>query len=316
MDGPDDGRLMQYLAAFWFWAWKSLSRERTSRAPLWYEDNNLGEHGGYPADFLAKFSDPRWLECSKYLDVYQIGLSTLRRFPDTFLTDTFLPYLRDNGISLALDVEGATWTQLDPGREGLVIAEMAQLQWLSFLNAPVSHISLQSALSKNLPGSKNYDDYPLWHRINDIRSYLWKAKTHFPEAKYGLIDASPTHGMNWRKMYHQLFIVNKIDYLHLDAPYAQYVRGPFDSLSWHEIDQVRRFLRARQVEFGLLLTSQTGSNAAFVADVKVMAREAVKYLGPEVAGIVISWFPYPNETVPMLSDLLTWLGQQVFCDDN
>lgn len=281
---------------------------------FWYEDNNLGKNGGYPTDFLTKFTTQEWQACSEKIDVYQIGLVTLRQFPETFLTEIFLPYLKKHRLALALDVEGATWLHLNPGREALFETERVQIHRLSQLQAPVKYVTLQSVLCKDtLTG----EDYSLAHRIQDIKTYKAMVRRYFPEARVGIIDALPSHGKDWKMLYSKLcstvtarfgnaVFVPIIDYVHLDAPYRGYIQSAWDVLTWYDINRIRKFLNSRQIKFGLLLTSESGkvSSQAFTDDVVQMHHDICKYLGSAVEEVLISWFAYPEVTVPTISTLI------------
>ena len=297
---------MKYIVASLFWYYRNLLWffwKPKSRAQFWYEDNNLGKNGGYPKDFLTKFETPEWEVSSSKINVYQIGLVTLRQFPESFLTQVFVPYLNHYNIAIALDVEGATWMHLNRGREALFALEAAQIARLAELGVPVKYVTLQSPLCKATP---NKEVYILLQRLRDVVEYKKMVRTHFPQAKIGIIDANPSHKRDWYFIYSNLLALTSIDYIHLDAPYSGYVKSAWDALMWYEINKIKTFCRIRDVEFGLLLTSEAGkiSNTAFKADVLQMARESVKYLGMDVTGILISWFAYPDNTVPLISDMI------------
>ena len=295
--GPD--LIMQDLL---YYLYHSLFPVNAKPGLLWYEDNNLGVNGGVPLDMYTKFDEIAWQFVP--IDVYLLHMVVLSNCPATWLTGTLLPFLARGDIALALDAEGATWTQWG-GREAIFTREMKLLERLSLLGIPVRYISLQSALSKRTPDKS---EYPLGKRIYDIKRYIETAWHFHPEACVGLIDAAPTLGMNWRKMYTELLSkVGDLSYLHLDAPY-HHIRGWFD-LSWREINQVAEFVKAQRMDFGLLVTAANQSNAGFVKDVTKMHNEARKMLGYQDT-ILTSWFPCPDNTVPLITDLLNHLKQE------
>lgn len=269
---------------------------------IWYEDNNMGRAGGSPADFTSKFGRSEWLSASAALDVYLVRATVLERLDEGFLRDRLLPWLEQQEISLAIDAAGATWLGHGNRRE-LFDLEMRVLRRLADLGIPVRFISLQSVLSKPLLDG----EYPLEYRLGDIQKYARAASEIHPGARFGLIDAMPVHRGPWRDAYTALHRLDLIDYIHLDVPYERIG----DTISTGAIREVEAFVESRGMDFGILLTTREGgyeSNEAYARGVTASLATHLESCATPSAYILASWFPYPDRTVPVMTDLLQKLA--------
>ena len=266
------------------------------RPQIWYEDNNLGRAGDKPPDFISRFNTPEWQKAAQHIDVYMIRLNVIKKVDDSFLIGTLLPSLQ--GRKLALDVGGATLTQ-QGSRYTLFKHELQQLQRLRDLRIPVSYISLQSPLSKAPRGGT----YTQKKRLHDITDYAAAARRIFPNAAIGIIDATPTHGEDWRTAYHALLATKTVDYIHLDVPYELIGK----TISWEEVLGLEHYIESRGLDFGLLLTTRTGgytSNRAYSSGVRGELYGYMEHCGTPSAYIIAAWFPYPETIVPYVTDLI------------
>ena len=273
---------------------------------FWYEDNNLGVNGGYPADFFTKFNTPEWDEVGKHIDVYLLHMVVLSKTPDSFIINDLLPYLKKHNIKLALDAEGATWTQWG-GRQFLFDREYRLLSRLRQLKVPVDYICLQSSLCKTIPDKSVYS---MQQRLADIKHYQVMAKLFYENVEIGLIDANPTHQRDWEKVYTQVAETVGCDFLLLDSPY-HLVKHVIDALTWYEINQVSDFTKNHGWEFGLLLTTEAGSNTEFITEVETMQLQYNKCI-PTGNSVLTSWFTYPDVTIPLITSLISRLKMRFF----
>lgn len=274
-------------------------------ADLWYEDNNLARAGGTPPDFVRKFDQPASFQrASRHIQVYMVRANVLSKQDDTFLRDTFLPYLERNGIKLAIDAQGATWAQA-PGREQVKDREIHLLERLKRLGGRVDYLSLQSALSKSLQVAGEERPYPMKKRIGDVVSYAKAARAVYQEAEIGIIDALPSLGKSYREPYRQLRdgLAReglKLAFIHLDMPFeypAEHIHGN----SWQKVAEIERYVEALGVRFGFFATSRKAgyqSSRAFHERV-IAALECTTEAGSTPGEFIIaSWFPHPGETIP------------------
>jgi len=276
------------------------------KAQLWYEDNNLGRAGGMPADFTGKFTAPAWQRAAHAIDVYLIRLNVLEQMDDKFLTDTLRPFLKNH--RLAVDAGGATW--LHYGKRRVAFEnDLRQLRRLRKLGITVSDISLQSPLSKPLPGTA----YPLQERLLDVALYSAAARQIYPSARIGIIDALPAHGGDWREAYGDLIATGAVDYIHLDMPWELIGK----KVSWEELRRIEHFVEDQGLDFGLLLTTRRGgehSEKAYARGVEAELTGYQHHCGSPAAYVIASWFPHPARTVPTVTDLITRIAHNLARD--
>jgi len=296
-------RLSAILAAFAFQAFFACA----SAAPaMWYEDNNLGRGGGMPPDFIEKFRQPEaFSQATRHIRVYLLRAIVLDKMDDAFLADLLGPYLRDNGIKLAINAAGATWAQAK-GRRGMIRRDMRVMQRLKQAGIELHYISLQSVLSKTLVRDGKVQEYPMSQRIDDIVAYAKAAREIFPAAEIGIIDALPSHGKDYRAPYRQLKdgMAREglaLSYIHLDMPF-EFPARRINGASWPGVREVERYVEDELgLQFGFFVTSKEGgviSSRAFHD--KVMAALDC-YLGAEGTPrdlVIASWFPHPRTTIP------------------
>jgi hypothetical protein len=292
------------------WLFAALALLLSAASPaadLWYEDNNLGVPAGIPADFAEKFRHPEsWPESRRLIRVYMIRAAVVRQLSDAFIAELMMPLLRRDGIRLALDVTGATWMRL-PGRAELAESDFALLQRLRRLGVSVDFISLQSPLSKDPKREEGMRlDYPLERRVADIVAYVQTAKTIFPDARFGLIDASLAQGKDYEAAYRAVSDALRrsglrLDFVQLDLPYdlvAERRRG----VTWQRARDVETFVRRELgAEFGLICTSRRGgqtSAESWHRDVLAVPREYAAAGGSPDHYLIASWFPHPSPTIP------------------
>jgi len=161
---------------------------------FWYEDNNMNTAGGFPPDFTQMFTDPsQWDNLRDTLSIYLVRGNTLNNIikqeGEDFIKDYFAPVLVGANLSLALDNPPpvSTWP--------------AFYKLLTDNGITVSHVGLQSVLSKPRNGVSPQYNPELSARIlevkNDIKAYHQTA----PDVRYGIIDARPTKGWEYKDAY-------------------------------------------------------------------------------------------------------------------
>lgn len=275
-------------------------------ADVWYEDNNLGTAGGMPPDFVSKFERPEtFAQATRHIRVYMVRANVLAQMDDHFLATRFIPYLKSNGIRLAIDAGGATWMRAS-GRDKVVAMEREVLERLAGLGARVDYVSLQSVLSKPFrPGGKAAD-YPLVWRIEDAVTYAKSVRDIHPAAAIGVIDALPSHGRDYRKPYLMLRDALaaqglRLSYIHLDMP-VEIVMEQRRGITWQTVKAVERYVEDELgVGFGLFATTSKGgrtSGKAFHQGVMAALECHVGANGAPRAFIIASWFAHPQRTVP------------------
>lgn len=274
---------------------------------LWYEDNNMGKAGGYPKDFIEKFEKTeKWKNSLKCIDVYMIRANVLTQFDENFYKKIFKPFLDNYKIKLAIDVGGATWTQYG-NRMRIKEEELNLFKRLKEYNIIPCCIILQSVLDKPLKERDGKEiDYPIDRRIQDIAQYIKDVKKLFPNISVGLIDATPSHGKDYKRNY--LLLVNhlkkenlKLDYILLDTTF-NLLKSRKNNMSWYKAIEIEEFVKKELgLKFGVFVTSRAAgykSNRDFFEDVSTFADCYYSAKGNSDFYIISSWFPYPDQTIP------------------
>jgi hypothetical protein len=224
---------------------------------------------------------------------------------DAFLKKQVLPLLRQSGISIALDVGGATWKGYG-NRDTLVESELRLIERINRLGGDVRYVSLQSILSKKLFDKGVPVDYPMTQRVADAVEYAKLIRQRFPEVRVGIIDALPSHGKDYQTAYLALakaFRENGLvlDHVILDLPY-ELVKDHKLGLTWTKVRQVENFVK-RDVgaRFGLIATSRLAgykSNRDFHHAVLAMLENYSRSGGEPDFYLLASWFPHPDASIP------------------
>ncbi|HBJ34077.1 MAG TPA: hypothetical protein DDZ51_04800 [Planctomycetaceae bacterium] len=294
---------------------------------LWIGDNNLGLAGGIPDDFISRFEEPSsWEHTLRAIDTIYLTENSLRNvengITDSVLQGTIAPVLNAHQVDVAINSGAATWlgyraAMTGRTREQLLVGHFDYIERLQSLGLQVKHVSLQSVLSRRHRDHASWEDYPISDRIDDVAAYARLMRERFPEIRVGVIDALPTHGRDWRRIYSDLASKlesqqTSLSHVHLDAPVD--LVGVSESsgyqLAWSELIQVQRFVQDDLgAKFGLLLTSTSGgatSAAQWRQDIFV--RGMARYheaLGGDAAPqqqpdriIVTAWHEEPRFSVP------------------
>jgi hypothetical protein len=270
---------------------------------VWYEDNNLGRADGMPTDFVDKFRNPKSFEqAARLIDVYLLRTNTMWKLPDDFFTSLFFPFLKEHNIKLALNSGGAYRTQQNARRRAVFRRNIDDLKRLKRLGGQVDYISLQSVLSKGWRSG-----YPMNKRVEDVVIFTKAAREIFPQVEIGIIDALPTHGKDYKEPYRQLVDAMtaaglKLSYIHLDLP-VDVILTKHNGMSWEKLAEIEHYVEDDlKVKLGLITTSRRGgkkASRAFHASV-MKALECYRgyYKGTPADLLIMSWFPYPDKTVP------------------
>jgi len=273
---------------------------------LWYEDNNMGKAGGIPADFFDKFDKPEsFAKASQYIKVYMLSGIILKEkaMDNTFFKRKFIPYLKKNNIKLALNMGGATWTQLG-NRINVAKYEVNQLQRLKRLGVEVSYIGLQSALGTLAHGTDA--DYPMEKRLQDIPAYAKLVHEIYPQAQIGIIVGLTSDPKEYREPFRKAQkamdnIGIPLAYMHLDMPF-HIPKTKMRGVTWQNIRDFETYLENELgINFGIITTSYFGghhSDKEFHDDAIDSMRCYAGFGGTPSVYFLGSWFAHPTATVP------------------
>lgn len=261
-----------------------------------------------PEKFVEKFSQPQsFQQAARYISVYVIPMNVITKLERTrsgpapaFLGDVLLPYLRKNHIKLALETGGVKWME-NQLRAGDFEPSVNLLARLKRLGAEVNYISLQSLLSKR----RNVENYALDRRIQDAVAYAKAVRGIYPNVKIGLIDALPSHGLDYRSPYRKLSDALAhagigLSYIHLDISLEAAFRRRGE-ISWDSIRAVEKYVEGLGVEFGLYAKSRRAGQISS----EMFHRRSIEGLecyagagGTPHDYIIASWFRYPEKAIP------------------
>ncbi|OGA47272.1 MAG: hypothetical protein A3G24_09160 [Betaproteobacteria bacterium RIFCSPLOWO2_12_FULL_62_13] len=283
-------------------------------AGIWYEDNSFARRGGLPEDFVYKFQQPEsWKAARGGLDVYQFRVNMFNRnYPqitDEFLTKHMIPVLKDGRIKVALDTAGP----LLSGCKNRARRIDVEFEWISRIKRAgldVHYVSLQSLLSKPYREGRNVLDCPIAERVKGGIAYAEKFAAVYPNAEFGLIDALPSKGQPYKEAYkytRDMFQSRNIPlkYIHLDLSIEMVWNGN-NGLSWKKVIEVEEYVKKLGLKFGLLFTSrQSGqiSDEAFYKTIVSGLEDYRRAGGAADHYIIISWFPYPRQTVRRVGEV-------------
>lgn len=274
---------------------------------FWYEDNNLRSAGGVPQDFFARYDTPdRWARALEAMDVFYLRQNTFERHlagNETALRKMAVVH-NTHGISLAYDCVGATWAHFKHDfRAPDYSHTLRQVDALIRLGHRVTHIGLQSILSKPTP---NRSDYAMSWRIQDAAVFARQLKTAFPEIRLGVIDALPSKGLEYRTPYADLKAALEAEgqvlgFLDLDMPMS-HPREGIKGNSWKSMAAVGDYVRGKlRTEFGLICTDNVGGFASSVRFRHLVLDGLGQFLsvgGSADHYVLMSWYPFPDQSVP------------------
>jgi len=286
---------------------RRLSLSGVSRTTQrWFEDSNLGDSGGIPPDFFTRldiYMIPSWETSLEAMDVYYMRYATYRNWlktnseAKTRMAEVFNQY----GIKVALDDTGATWAHAKnnyntPNYQASINA----LQDLTDHGWNMCAVGLQSILAKPWRDGP----YDMKWRILDIVEYIKQVKPHFPDLEYGVIDALPAKGLEYKS--HYIALKNALaaegltlDFIEQDFPIDFAITG---SRTYEEMVDAEHFVRhAMDWKAGLYLTSQRGgttSDELWRSDV-ISGLEQYLASGAAPERITLAaWYPHPVYTAP------------------
>lgn len=289
-----------------FWAAAAL-------AAVWYEDNSFARKGGLPEDFIYKFEHPEsWKTARSNLSVYQFRVNMFNRnYPqitDEFIVKNMIPVLKEAGIRVALDTAGPLLSGCRD-RAGRIDMEFEWISRIKRLGLDVHYVSLQSVLSKPHRHGGEEFDCPLADRVSGAIAYARRFASVYPNAEFGLIDALPSKGLPYREAYkyaRDMFRSENLPlrYIHLDLS-VDMVWSGVNGLNWQKVIEVERYVKKLGLQFGLLLTSRKSgqiSDEAFYKTIVAGFEEYRRAGGAADHYVIISWFPYPKQTVRRIGD--------------
>jgi len=276
---------------------------------IWFEDTNGGKSGNIPKDYVAKFIKTEdWDHTLSCVNTIMIRTGALILLGEKFIENVLKPFLYKTKKNLALDVVGATWTYASIRRIEFRQKELELLEKLKFLGIKPCCIIFQSALSKPLRKGKTGEviHYPLERRIEDVIEYMKLTKAIFPNIKFGLIDALPTKGEDYKTVYNKLFQRLKeenlkMDYIILDAPFSTILKIHGNRV-YNLLKDVQEYVKSNlKIKYGVILTSIRGGMTAgnmFYNEVISYLNCYKNFVGEPDIYLVTSWFKYPFRTIP------------------
>jgi hypothetical protein len=286
----------------------STSPTGPDQGELWLQLPNYLRAGGLAPDFFAMFTTAteEWAVSRSFTSVWVLRItSVIGDDPDVsedFLRDHFFPRLNEWGISLAVNVTGATLVECGEHRSR-VGYEAQQLQRLTDLGGHISYLSLQSPLSK-VSGSdcrlyRREADFD--RRIAGIVRYITLMRERFPGIEIGLVDAMPAKGWAYQDVYRHLVDAltaagHRLAFIHLDFPMES------ATPEWTNVRAAEDFIRGELgVRYGFIYVSKVGgaeSNVAFRDNVLTAYRDYRLAGGRPDDLELSSWYRYPDANLP------------------
>jgi hypothetical protein len=172
------------------------------------------------------------------------------------------------------------------------------------LGGEVGYISLQSILSK--PYRRGAGEYPMHKRIEDAVAFATAARKVFPDVRFGIMDALPSHGKDYKGPYRNLrdALVQAgagLNYIHLDISFqapATQRRG----VTWQFLRTIESYVEDDLgVAFGIFAKSRRGgqhsSRMAYEHTLSVL--DCYAGVGGTPREYLLSAnFRYPDRTIP------------------
>jgi len=297
-----------FLAFALLAAW--LHSGSSNSAEIWYEDNNLGTTTEMPVDFVEKFRQPeRFQEASHHIRVYLLRTHWLDKMNDDFFTSLLIPYLQKNNIKLALNSPGAIWYGAKPRAQERFDADIDLLKRLKRLGVHVDYISMQSILSKPLRRAgrgSEIVEFPIDRRVAGAVAFARAAREVFPSVAFGIIDALPGKGLEYKEAYRRLADALReagigLAYIHVDVSF-DVARTGRNGVTWASLREAERYVENDiGVQFGVFAVSRKGgrrsSKAFHDASIEMLQCYAGSRGTPRDY-IIASWFPHPETTIP------------------
>ena len=262
------------------------------KVKFWYEDNNMRKAGGYPDDFQEMFENPEtWSAMRSKLSVYTIRGNTLKNIiadlGEKWIIQHFCGLLKKEKLPVAID---------NPAR-------IAAIKLLQDNGVTVSHIALQSVLSKFKKSGMSPKEQAaeIRKRIAQTVPRLVALRKEFPKAKIGIIDALAAKGLPYDWPYKELYKKSKaagaaLQFIHVDAPYSKIEKV----IQWENFIRIKKTIsQDLQLEFGLIVTDNIGgmkSNKAFYDQLMRMAKKYPAAAFPDYF-IMMSWYNHPRYSV-------------------
>lgn len=279
----------------------------------WYEDNNLGQSGGAPIDFLSRMSAPdSWKTSREVMHVFYLRSATYKKHlqnNDAILTEMAVLFAQHN-IALAIDDTSATWANAPHRNADLTF--QSSIEMISHLKSSgfnLRYVSLQSVLSKPLKNANGEVlDYSDEQRFHDVLAYLNSVKPVYPEVSIGIIDALPARVSSkeyqdtYRNLLTYLNSANQaIDYLHLDLP-INVIESRANNLSYESVVDIQNYVKSvLGLRFGLFVTDRQGgvmSSDEFSQRVlKGIDNFVLAGMNPD-AYVLSAWFRFPQYSAP------------------
>lgn len=279
-----------------------------SQGELWIQLPNYLRAGGLAPDFFEMFTTAtdQWAVSRAFTSVWILRMtSVIKEVPpvgEDFLRDAFFPRLNDWGITLAVNVTGATLVECS-GRNVRIGYEAHQLQRLTDLGGQVTYLSLQSPLSKVAERTCQFyrRNADFDRRIAGIVRYVTLMSERFPGIKIGLVDAMPAKGWAYQDVYRRLVEAiadagHELAFIHLDFPMESATPG------WTNVREAEDFVRGELgIRFGMIYVSKVGggqSNVAFRDNVLSAYRDYRAAGGRPDDLELSSWYRYPDANLP------------------
>jgi len=283
---------------------------------LWYQDSNHGIMGYLSKEEIGKFYRTKeWEKTLKVMDVYTLRIVSIflkRNRINNSDIKKIIEVLNKYHIKLNLNAIGATLSGYSNRRKKMRRREYLAIDKLIKYGANINMILFQSVFDKNkIHGVRfKHNSYSDENRIRDIVEYATYIHSRYPNIKFGLIDALPVEGRDYKLPYRKLLNTMKsrglsLDMIMLDGPYGM-IKKNFRGFSWQKISNVEKYVKdVLHIKFGKIFTdNKSGRSIAVNADkrfflnTKKMLNEFNRLGLKADACLFTSWYPVPREGIP------------------
>lgn len=242
-----------------------------------------------------------WEESRSKCAVVMLQAGNVRQ-SEKFVTGVVVPFLRWHGIRLALECGGATWTRYGDVFADLREKDLALIRRLVGVDAPLSHVVMDSPLVEPWGGALDWirahgatRPFSFDDAISDVVSFADEVRAVAPRAKIGVTDPVCSRA-NGRLAPDAVSAMRSL-MLRVDLDFVQ-ADTPRDDAVWQDVKRMGDECARFGVEFQVIL-NDTGagerSASDFVASVPLAASECAGAGCLPGAFVVQSWFPHPQK---------------------
>ncbi|QOR70663.1 hypothetical protein IM660_19150 [Ruania alkalisoli] len=301
-------------------ATSARAASQTDSVPeFWYQDNNLGQGGGVPPDFRARYDDlAAWDKARDRMHTFSIGQNALIKQglrDDPTLLASMAAAHADQHFAYNV-TQATTWWwgyyrqtgEIPPGRPNFTrtINELRDLVSAGF---NLTDIMLQSVLSK--PGPGRFLGYSMERRIQDVVEFNDQVRGEFPGVRIGLItpltnpEIHPPWRETWAWVQSELRSAgHELDFIHFDKPFEHprlELESPSGVMTWEKMIEVEQYAKSLGITYGIQCTDGRAgrvSNNEFRRLVLEGIATYVDHGGAADRYILWPFHPYPDHSTP------------------